>query len=227
MAAKNENLVLSLVTSVLRLTKRVDVLNNILSGIKEPVSTEGNEGDWYISTQTLILYGPKTGTSWGEGISLSSDTRGTELTVGGSLGEAAVGPAGPMGPPGPTGAAGATGSAGATGATGATGAIGATGIQGVPGIAGAQGIQGPTGLTGPIGNTGPTGTMGATGAQGETGATGTTGATGATGAQGPQGPQGPQGIAGTNATVTGGTGIIVTSGVVSLDPANVYDDDTY
>jgi hypothetical protein len=227
MAAKNENLVLSLVTSVLRLTRRVDVLNNILSGIKEPISTEGSEGDWYINTQTFILYGPKTETGWGEGIPLSANPRGTELTVGGSLGEAATGPAGPAGPAGPTGATGATGSAGATGTTGATGAAGATGIQGAPGIAGAQGIQGPTGLTGPIGNTGPTGTMGATGAQGETGATGATGAAGAQGIQGPQGPQGPQGIAGTNATVTGGTGIIVTSGVVSLDPAYVYDDETY
>jgi len=129
MSTKKDNLVLSVVTSVIRLTKRVDALNNILSGKTDPTSTKGNTGDWYINTKTYELFGPKTETSWGTGLPLSGGARQTELTVGGSTGST-VGETGPAGPAGPTGAAGATGPTGPTGATGTTGATGATGQQG-------------------------------------------------------------------------------------------------
>jgi hypothetical protein len=125
-------------------------------------------------------------------------------------------PTGATGATGPTGATGATGPAGATGATGPQGPQGEQGIQGeqgpqgATGPQGAQGPQGDTGLTGPTGATGPKGDKGD---KGDTGDTGPQGLTGATGATGPQGPQGP---AGSDATVTAGTGINVTTGVVSL-----------
>ncbi len=61
------------------------------------------------------------------------------------------------------------------------------------------------------GEKGDTGATGATGPQGPTGATGAQGPTGATG------PQGATGPAGSDATVTGGDGIAVSSGEVSAD----------
>jgi len=63
----------------------------------------------------------------------------------------------------------------------------------------------------PIGATGAAGSDGATGAQGPQGDTG------------PQGATGPQGPAGSNATVTAGTGIVVSSGEVSIDPNATFD----
>lgn len=123
-------------------------------------------------------------------------------------------------PRGATGSTGPTGATGETGATGATGPQGPQGEQGPTGATGPQGIQGPkgdkgdqgdTGLTGATGPQGPQGETGPQGPQGEQGPQGLTGATGATGATGPQGP------AGSDATVTAGTGISVSSGVVSLN----------
>lgn len=58
------------------------------------------------------------------------------------------------------------------------------------------------------------------GNQGATGAQGTQGPAGPQGPQGPPGPQGPagqDGVAGSNATVTAGTGVSVNNGEVSLD----------
>ena len=42
----------------------------ILSGNVAPTATIGSVGDFYIDLSTGILYGPKTGTSWGAGVSL-------------------------------------------------------------------------------------------------------------------------------------------------------------
>jgi len=129
----------------------------------------------------------------------------------------------------PRGAVGNTGPAGATGATGPTGPTGATGATGATGPQGPQGEQGPAGATGPQGIQGAKGDKGDTGDTGLTGATGPAGPTGPQGPQGeagPQGPQGPQGPAGSNATVTAGTGIAVTSGVVSL-AATFYTTNQY
>ena len=130
----------------------------------------------------------------------------------------------PRGDVGATGSTGATGSQGPTGATGSTGATGAQGPQGSPGATGAQGSIGPTGLTGPQGDVGPQGPQGPTGPQGNAGPTG---AAGPQGVPGPQGLTGATGPAGSDATVTAGNGIVVTSGVVSINPNYIYDDETY
>lgn len=75
----------------------------VLNGSGAPGGV-GVDGDFYIDTAAVAIYGPKTGGAWGSSTSL-------------------------VGPTGATGTAGATGSAGATGATGAAGA---DGEQGVP-----------------------------------------------------------------------------------------------
>ena len=149
-------------------------------------------------------------------------------------------------PCGDVGATGSIGATGATGPTGATGATGATGPQGLKGDTGDIGATGPTGATGPQGPQGIQGEIGPTGPKGDTGNTGPTGATGATGPAGTitigsvtTGSAGtsvnvtnsgsstaailnftiPRGDAGTNATVTAGTGIAVTDGQISLTAA--------
>lgn len=149
-------------------------------------------------------------------------------------------------PRGNTGATGAAGATGATGATGPAGPTGATGPAGPQGDTGPQGPAGATGAQGPKGDTGDPGPAGDTGATGATGATGPAGPTGATGATGPAGTitvgavntgsagtnvsvtnSGtstaailnftiPRGDAGSDATVTAGTGIAVSTGQVSL-----------
>lgn len=59
----------------------------ILNGSGAPASGLGVDGDFYIDTAGDLIYGPKTGGSWGSGTSI-------------------VGPAGPAGPTGATGADG-------------------------------------------------------------------------------------------------------------------------
>ena len=103
------------------------------------------------------------------------------------------------------------------------------GPQGPQGIQGPQGTTGATGADGPQGPQGATGATGPAGSQGIQGPQGTTGATGATGATGPQGATGSTGPAGSNASITMGSiagsstanGGTITSGVLSLAPANV------
>ena len=57
----------------------------ILSGITAPTTSQGKVGDWYIDTQNKHLYGPKTESGWGNGISLignsSSTTQKTDFLV--------------------------------------------------------------------------------------------------------------------------------------------------
>ena len=149
-------------------------------------------------------------------------------------------PRGDVGTAGATGATGATGAAGSQGPTGATGPQGPTGPQGEIGPAGptgATGAQGPQGDQGEVGPTGPTGATGATGATGPTGAQGATGPAGTitigavnTGSPGTgvivtnSGTSTaatlnftiPRGDTGSDATVTAGTGIAVSTGQVSL-----------
>lgn len=59
----------------------------IRNGSGAPAAGLGVDGDFYIDTTNDLIYGPKTGGSWGTGTSI-------------------VGPAGPAGPTGPTGADG-------------------------------------------------------------------------------------------------------------------------
>jgi hypothetical protein len=140
--------------------------NTILNGITAPVKSIGINGDFYIDTKNLNIYGPKKNNVWPAAISL----RGTA---------GAAGTDGKSGTPGVAGSDGKTvtntstvsGTAGATGATGATGLAGAAGSNGAAGetgAAGASGSAGPAGPTGPAGSTGATGATGAAGAAGAT-----------------------------------------------------------
>jgi hypothetical protein len=85
---------------------------------------------------------------------------------------------------------------------------------------GIQGVQGPRGAIGPQGNTGNTGSTGSTGPTGRS-------CRGSTGPQGPQGLQGPQGTIAGAYTVTGSTGIQVTSTTVSSTTTAVVGLATY
>ena len=126
--------------------------NTILNGTKAPSKSIGINGDFYIDTKNLNIYGPKKNNAWPLPISL----RGTAGTDGRT------------GTPGVAGSDGKTitntstvsGTAGATGATGAIGAAGSTGP------AGASGSAGPAGPPGPAGSTGATGASGASGSLG-------------------------------------------------------------
>ena len=137
--------------------------NTILNGIKAPIKTMGINGDFYIDTKNLNIYGPKKNDSWPAAISL----RGIAGTDG------------KTGTPGVAGSDGKTitntstsaGTAGTPGATGLTGAAGSSGAAGETGAAGASGSAGPAGPTGPAGGTGATGATGAAGAAGVSGVT--------------------------------------------------------
>ncbi len=175
--------------------------NTILNGKGAPTLSVGINGDFYIDTRSLLIYGPKKSGKWPapqnlQGPTGATGTNGADGKNGndgknGSDGKTVAnasttsGPSGPAGPQGEKGATGATGPAGPTGPQGATGATGATGSSGSgSGTPGPQGATGATGATGPAGATGPTGATGATGAAGATGSAGATGATGATGPAG-------------------------------------------
>ena len=137
--------------------------NTILNGTNAPSKSIGINGDFYIDTKNLNIYGPKKNNAWPLPISL----RGTAGTDG------RTGTPGVAGSDGKTitntstvaGTAGATGSAGVAGATGASGAAGETGA------AGASGSAGPAGPPGPAGSTGATGASGAAGDPGISGVT--------------------------------------------------------
>ena len=49
----------------------------ILSGTTTPTASQGKVGDWYIDTQNKHLYGPKTESGWGTGISLIGSSSST------------------------------------------------------------------------------------------------------------------------------------------------------
>lgn len=87
---------------------KLDKQKTVLNGTANPSLSIGNTNDFYINTTTNRLFGPKTSTSWGAGVSL-------------------------IGPQGPQGATGATGPQGLQGIQGATGATGPQGPQGVAG----------------------------------------------------------------------------------------------
>jgi hypothetical protein len=207
------------------------VVNTILSGAGIPSKTLGINGDFYIDTKNLNLYGPKSKGGW----KVSTSLRANEVPVIANV----IGEPGAMGQTGAKGATGATGATGALGETGLQGLQGPQGLQGVQGVQGtkgdngingstgatgtqgvqgtkgdngtngAQGIQGLQGLTGAAGTNGLTGAQGLPGLQGATGVTGNAGATGATGGQGSQGAIGGQGAKGD----TGLTGAAGTNGL--------------
>jgi hypothetical protein len=166
--------------------------NTILNGKGAPLASLGINGDFYIDTRSLLIYGPKAKGKWSvpqnlqgpigaTGVTGSDGKNGSDAKIGtsnsslvgsvGAQGERGLtGAAGPAGPAGATGAAGSSGSG--SGTPGATGAAGATGATGASGAAGSTGPAGPTGSTGA---TGLTGANGAAGAQGDAGSAGTSG----------------------------------------------------
>ena len=161
------------------------VVNTILSGSGVPSKTLGINGDFYIDTKNLNLYGPKTKGVWKVATSLKqTDTKSVTTVIGetGSTGEK-----GDKGDKGATGSTGATGSAGVAGVAGAKGSDGAVGASGATGLAGSNGATGPSGSNGSAGAAGSTGPAGASGGQGIQGVKGDTGNVGATGAAGPAG----------------------------------------
>jgi hypothetical protein len=140
--------------------------NTILNGKGAPKNSIGINGDFYIDTRSLLLYGPKTKGKWPKPQSIQ-------------------GPVGPAGSDGKNGSDGKTiTSSNISNSTGAMGPTGPAGPQGLPGIQGAQGEKGEVGPQGPAGAPGLNGSSGATGPQGSSGATG------------PQGPVGPAGATG-------------------------------
>ena len=129
--------------------------NTILNGLNAPIKSIGINGDFYIDTKNLNIYGPKKNNAWPLPISL----RGTAGTDG------------KTGTPGVAGSDGKTITntstvSGTAGTTGSTGATGATGAVGATGTAGASGSAGPAGPPGPAGSTGATGAPGASGSLG-------------------------------------------------------------
>jgi len=188
--------------------------NTILNGVTAPTNAIGIDGDFYIDTKNLNIYGPKMKNKWPSAVSLkgSNGSAGTDGKSGsdGKIITNASTVAGPSGNQGSQGAQGIAGDTGIKGDQGLRGEVGATGAQG---IAGPIGVQGPIGLNGVTGSQGPAG-AGSQGAPGATGATGAQGPSGATGSQGPagsgatgsQGPAGPTGTNGANGNV-GATGL--------------------
>ena len=135
------------------------IANTVLSGAGVPAKSLGIDGDFYIDTKSMNMYGPKKNNSWPLPVSL-------------------------RGPQGPAGIAGSDGKNASTSSVSA-GAAGAAGPQGPAGPAGPAGPKGETGATGPQGPAGPagsnTGTAGPAGPKGDTGATGAQGPKGDTG----------------------------------------------
>jgi hypothetical protein len=135
------------------------IANTVLSGAGVPAKSLGIDGDFYIDTKSMNMYGPKKNNSWPLPVSL-------------------------RGPQGPAGIAGSDGKNASTSSVSA-GAAGAAGPQGPAGPAGPKGETGATGPQGPAGPAGSnTGTTGPAGPKGDTGATGAQGPKGDTGAAG-------------------------------------------
>ena len=170
------------------------IVNTILSGAGIPAKTIGINGDFYIDTKNLYLYGPKIKGAWKTGTSLKQADTKSVTTVTGEVG-----------------ATGDKGAQGEKGDKGATGSTGATGSAGLPGAAGAAGAKGNDGATGLIGSTGPAGAQGAAGASGTAGASGAQGAQGIKGDAGVAGAVGAQGVQGVKGDVgtAGAAGISV------------------
>jgi hypothetical protein len=199
-------------TSIKAAGRVTTVVNTILNGIGIPAKTVGINGDFYIDTKNLTLYGPKVKGAWKVGSSLKqADSKSITTVIGeaGSVGDKGApgekGDKGATGNTGATGVAGLAGVAGATGAKGNDGAAGAIGMSGAAGSIGSAGPAGAPGANGSAGSPGPAGTNGAQGAQGTQGIKGDAGVAGAVGAQGVQGIQGNAGAAGG----TGAAGITV------------------
>jgi len=216
------------------------------SGSSGPSSGFGNSGDFWLDTNSGVLYGPKASGSWGAGLQLQSGPQGPTGAQ-----STTPGPTGPTGAAstvaGPTGGVGATGPSGPTGSTGVRGATLLAG-SGAPlnnygengdwyiDTAGADfygpksggtwgsptidllAITGPSGPTGAASNVaGPTGPTGSVGSTGVAGAASTV--TGPTGSVGETGPTGSQGVEGSTGP-TGSSGSVGATGPTGVLPVN-------
>jgi hypothetical protein len=196
--------------------------NTILNGKGAPLSKIGIDGDFYIDTRSLLIYGPKKSGKWplpqnlqgpvgANGVDGKNGSEGKTIATASNV----AGPIGAQGLQGLQGEKGEKGDAGSPGASGSAGPAGATGPQGPAGSSGG-GSAGPAGATGA---TGATGSTGLTGAKGETGTAGADGAVGLKGETGTVGATGPSNVY-VNAlpTWTLSTGSARTSSTSSLLP---------
>lgn len=108
------------------------LFNTVLSGHKEPPADLGNDGDFYIETESLEIYGPKISGAWGVGVPIVGK-------------DGVPGQDGKPGAMGPKGDAGERGADGAQGPQGVPGIAGPQGLQGLPGVAGIDGVDGKDG----------------------------------------------------------------------------------
>ena len=168
--------------------------NTILNGKGAPLSKIGIDGDFYIDTRSLLIYGPKKSGKWplpqnlqgpvgANGVDGKNGSEGKTIATASNV-AGPTGAQGLQGEKGEKGEKGEAGSPGASGSAGPAGATGATGPQG-PSGGGGGGSPGPTGATGATGSTGLTGAKGETGTAGADGAVGLKGETGTVGATGP------------------------------------------
>ena len=136
------------------------VVNTIRNGKGAPKSSLGIDGDFYIDTRSLVLYGPKKKGKWPAprnlqgpaGATGSSGSDGKSGSDGRTITTASTtsgpqGTAGAQGAPGLPGTKGEVGASGAPGANGLPGANGAQGPQGAQGQQGIPGVQGAAGVT--------------------------------------------------------------------------------
>jgi hypothetical protein len=133
------------------------IVNTILSGKGAPKSSQGVDGDFYIDTRSLLIYGPKAKGKWPTPQNIQGPT-GPSGNDGknGNDGKAISSTSTSAGPAGPQGPQGVAGPAGATGFPGSPGPQGEKGDPGLPGAAGSTGAQGPAGATGAAGANGIT-----------------------------------------------------------------------
>jgi hypothetical protein len=173
--------------------------NTILNGKGAPLNKNGIDGDFYIDTRSLLIYGPKKSGKWplpqnlqgpvgANGVDGKNGNEGKSVSTASNV----AGPTGSQGLQGLQGEKGEKGDAGSPGASGSAGPAGATGPQGPSGSSGG-GSAGPAGATGATGATGSTGLTGLAGAKGETGTAGADGAAGAVGLKGETGTVGATG----------------------------------
>ena len=172
-------------------------INTLLSGKGAPKSTKGIDGDFYIDTNNMNIYGPKTNNKWPAPVPMK-------------------------GTPGTNGANGTNGSTGATGAKG-TSTTGSDGAPGAPGAPGATGPSGAPGSTGPAGSGSP-GAAGSNGASGSNGTNGTNGTPGSIGATGPKGETGTVGLTGPAGSVTSAMGLLVFTAMIGTSSSTSIKD---
>ena len=85
---------------------------SVLNGPADPTPSDGVDGEFWINTTTMQIFGPKSGGAWpASGV----DMVGQQGPAGN---DGAAGPQGPQGDPGPTGPAGPTGPQGPAGQDG-------------------------------------------------------------------------------------------------------------